>query len=93
MWKKFEGKQIITNNFSSVTQSLGFKEEKIKIILYIITAESISYCMIRSRPNIILVVTVVSRFMVDLKHAYWKVLMWVLGCLKESFDVGARIFK
>jgi len=66
-------------DITRITQALSSKEERREMkTTYANRVGSIMYGMVCSRSNLTHVVSVISKFMSNRRHAYWETLKWIL---------------
>jgi len=81
-----QSKPISTPFKLSITQTPNIEEERRKMdtIPYASGVGSIMYGMVCSRPDLAHVVSIVSKFMVDLGQVHWEASKWLFGSLKPG---------
>ena len=73
--------------FKRMSSKIPEERNKMSSILYVSAVGSIMYAMLYTRPDVIYVLGIVSRFQADPEEDYWKAVKNILKYLRRTKDI------
>ena len=61
-----------------------------KNVPYANGVSALMYAMVHTRPNISYVVSIVNRYMHNLRKGHWQVVKWIMWYIQSTIDVGLK---